>query len=115
MFENRPRLSREHRTIEAMIGIYCRDHHGCRRGLCEECAALLAYAAQRLDKCPFQEDKPVCAQCLVHCYKPDLRERVRLVMKYAGPRMIFRHPVLAIRHLVDQRRHPPRELKERKQ
>jgi hypothetical protein len=114
MFENRPRLANEYRTIEVMVGIYCRDYHGRRRGLCLDCAALLAYAGRRLDRCPFQEDKPVCADCLVHCYKPELREKVRVMMRYAGPRMLFRHPILAIRHLIAGWGHPPRELKDRK-
>ena len=114
MFQDRPRLSTEYTTIEAMVGIYCRHHHGRRSGLCPECANLLAYAGQRLDKCPFQEDKPVCAECLVHCYKPDLREQVRVVMRYAGPRMLLRHPILAIRHMIAGWTRPPRELKDRK-
>jgi hypothetical protein len=30
-----------------------------------------------------------------------MRERVREVMRYAGPRMLLHHPWLAICHLVD--------------
>lgn len=111
MFTDRPRLSTEYKTIRAMVGIYCRSHHGRRRGLCPDCDELLAYAGQRLDKCPFQEEKPACVNCLVHCYKPALRERVRVVMRFSGPRMLFRHPILAIRHLITERTRPPLELK----
>jgi len=32
-----------------------------------------------------------------------MRERVRVVMRTAGPRMIWRHPILAIRHVIDGR------------
>ncbi len=99
-----PRLTREARTIEAMIYLYCRDRHETRVGLCPECQELLDYARQRLDKCPFGEGKTTCANCRVHCYKPAMRERVRVVMRYAGPRMLARHPVLAVRHLLDGRR-----------
>ncbi len=102
------RLAREQRTIEAMIAIYCRDHHGRRRGLCAGCDGLRAYAEQRLVHCPFEHDKPTCVNCEVHCYRAEMREQVRVVMRYAGPRMLLRHPLLAIRHRwVDSRREAP--------
>lgn len=94
-------MARERKTIEAMVHIYCEDHHRSDGSLCTECQALLDYAWRRLDRCPFAEDKPTCAHCTIHCYRPDMRERVREVMRYAGPRMISRHPILAIRHLLD--------------
>lgn len=102
-----PRLAREHATLSAMIGIYCHDLHGEDHGPCAECAALLAYATRRLDRCVFGDDKPTCANCKVHCYSAALREQVRIVMRYAGPRMMFRHPILAVRHLMDGRRLAP--------
>jgi hypothetical protein len=49
-------------------------------------------------------DKPVCNQCAVHCYRPAMREQVRAVMRFAGPRMVWSHPVLAVRHLIRSRR-----------
>lgn len=103
-----PRMQREARTIEAMIEIYCHDHHDTRDGLCADCTALLDYAGLRLEKCPFQENKTTCTKCPVHCYKPEMRERVRQVMRYAGPRMVYKHPGLAVMHiLVDSRRDKP--------
>jgi hypothetical protein len=108
-----PRLAREERTVRAMIRLYCRSHHGTRRELCAECAELVEYAAARLDKCPFQEDKTTCSKCPVHCYRPGMRERIREVMRFAGPRMVYRHPILALFHLLDGRRKEPvRPLKE---
>lgn len=98
------RIAREKRTIRAMVRIYCRNHHGPAAGPCGECAELLEYALGRLDRCPFAAGKPTCADCTVHCYKPAMRDRVHSVMRYAGPRMIFRHPVLAVRHMLDGRR-----------
>lgn len=100
-------MARESRTIRAMIGIYCRAHHGRRgkeAGLCGECRELLDYAEFRLDRCPFQEKKTTCGNCPVHCYKPSMREKTRTVMSYSGPRMTYRHPVLALFHLMDGRR-----------
>jgi hypothetical protein len=103
-----PRLARELATITAMIGIHCRDHHhGEGRQLCPQCRELAAYAAKRLAKCPFQQKKPTCGNCPVHCYAPRYRIEVRIVMRYAGPRMIWVHPLMALRHLLDGRRRAP--------
>ena len=84
-----------------MVRLYCRAQHESNGALCAECAGLLDYAHARLEKCPFQEDKTTCARCPVHCYKADMRDKVRAVMRYAGPRMLHRHPILAILHLLD--------------
>ena len=85
-----------------MIGMYCRDQHGNGTpDLCAECSELHEYAMQRIDKCPFCLAKPTCANCPVHCYKKDMRARVRTIMAYAGPRMMRRHPVLAALHVMD--------------
>jgi hypothetical protein len=101
------KFARERRTIEAMIGIYCRDHHEQRKGLCERCGEVFAYAELRLDKCLFPDNKPTCAHCPVHCYKPAMRDQVKQIMRYAGPRMIYNHPYLAIRHILDGRNKGP--------
>lgn len=95
-----PRMTRERKTVEKMIDIYCRGQHEAQDELCPECAELLDYARTRLRNCPFQAGKTTCAKCPVHCYKPDMRERIRTVMRYAGPRMLIRHPILALLHLV---------------
>ncbi len=106
-----PRLLREAKTIDVMSAMYCRDHHGNLprndQGLCAECEALRDYARKRLAGCPYGPDKPTCANCQIHCYGPKQREATREVMRYAGPRMLMRHPVLAIAHLVDGRRPAP--------
>jgi hypothetical protein len=104
-----PRMGREQRTIEAMVQIYCRDHHGSGKSLCPDCDGLLVYARRRLATCPFQEAKTACNRCQVHCYSTSLRKRVKEVMRYAGPRMLLGHPVLALLHLMDERREPGRK------
>ncbi len=96
------RLERERRTIGMMIEMYCRDHHSMNGRLCESCEELHSYAMQRIERCPFKEEKPTCAKCPVHCYKPTMREQVRQVMRYAGPRMLLRHPLLTVLHYHDQ-------------
>ncbi len=98
------RLAREWDTIVAMIRIYCRHHHGARGPLCDDCRALRDYAERRLAKCPFGEVKPTCVNCPVHCYEASMRERVRTVMRFSGPKMLLRHPLLALAHLTDGKR-----------
>ena len=100
------RMKRERRTIEVMIMMHYRARHGTGAVLCDDCRRLLDYASKRLKKCPFQEKKPACGQCTVHCYQPVMREMIRGVMKFAGPRMLFRHPVLAVHHMLDVRKEP---------
>lgn len=110
------RMVREARTIEAMIEIYCADKHSGKDALCAECNELQDYANARLDKCPFQEQKTTCVNCAVHCYRPDMRERVRDVMRYAGPKMVYRHPYLAFMHLVvDSRKKEAQPVKRKRQ
>ncbi len=87
--------------MAAMIGIYCRAHHSAAPSLCGECQALLDYAGARLERCRFGAEKPTCAHCPVHCYQSARREEIKAVMRYAGPRMIWQHPVLSLGHWVD--------------
>ncbi len=94
---------REKRMVTEMIRLYCRKKHG-RKVLCPECSALAEYARQRSDKCPFMAEKTFCSNCRVHCYKPEMREKIREVMRFSGPRMIFRRPIAAVRHVVETKR-----------
>jgi hypothetical protein len=100
------RIHRESKTVSVMIADYCRNHH-TNKHLCSDCEKLLDYALQRLKKCPYQDGKTTCAKCPMHCYKPEMRDSIRKVMRYSGPRMILKHPVLAIYHLIDSRRTIP--------
>ena len=107
-----PRMNRERKTIAKMIGIYCRHHHGGGEGvLCDDCRQLLDYAMLRLKLCPYQEGKTTCGNCPRHCYKPDRRRGIRLVMGFSGPRMIWLHPLLALGHLADGLRREPKKQK----
>ena len=130
------RIADEKKVVALMIRMYCRRHcrqqgrtakadltgltgrnadtnqadridarHNTRP-LCPECAALLDYALRRLDSCRFGNDKPSCRKCPVHCYRADMRERIRTVMRWAGPRMIFHHPLAATKHLLRELRSP---------
>ena len=124
---------REQEIVSQMITLYCKGNHsarrpaplrgrggemqqvregaaprgrgsGERRDLCPECAELEAYARARSEHCPFMEEKTFCSNCTVHCYRPEMRERIRTVMRYAGPHMLSHHPVMAIRHMIESQR-----------
>ena len=115
MISYHPRMDRERRTVDVMLGLYCHGQHGTRHELCPDCDALRAYAQQRLKTCPYQEGKTTCAKCPIHCYRPEMRARIRAVMRYAGPRMLFRHPMMTLLHLLDGlRREPVRPGRARK-
>lgn len=104
MPENK-RLQREKKTVKTMIEIFCRGNHRSEE-LCSSCQALLDYAFKRVNACKFGVGKPTCANCPIHCYKPDMREQIRAVMRYSGPRMLYKHPGLAIRHMLDNHKKP---------
>lgn len=99
---------KEKQTVELMISLYCKKNHKTKNGLCTECNELNEYAKMRSDKCPFMETKTFCSNCRVHCYKADMREKIREVMRFSGPRMIFYHPVTAIKHLIETKKEKKR-------
>lgn len=96
------RIEREKKVIAWMITLYCQKRHH-QTVLCSECSMLLEYACRRLEKCKMGNAKTSCRKCEIHCYSPGMREEVRKVMRYMGPRMIFYHPIAALRHLWDER------------
>ena len=92
-------IERERRTVETMIRLYCRRKEG-NEELCQGCGSLIEYAGERLSRCRFGNAKPSCRRCAVHCYRRAEREKIREVMRWVGPRMIFCHPMMAIRHIL---------------
>lgn len=106
-----PRIRREKMTVAHMIIIYCQGvhpkaekHYSIEESLlCGDCYALHEYSQKRLTYCRFGEEKTTCADCPVHCYAPQEKEDIKQVMRYAGPRMLWRHPWLAFRHVLDGR------------
>ena len=101
MFSKINRINREKKTVKAMLKLYCRNFHGQKKELCGECSNLLSYSFKRLEKCSYGDNKPACVDCPTHCYKLERREKIREVMRYAGPRMLLYHPILAIFHIID--------------
>lgn len=94
------RLAREQRTLELMLGLYCAGQHHRQVHDCPDCTALQHYARARLAACR-HDPKPQCQQCPTHCYAAAKREQMKQVMRYAGPRMLLRHPLLTLRHWLD--------------
>ena len=97
------RIEEEKNVVEQMIRLYCRKSEG-HGELCPSCRELLDYAHSRLDRCRYGEDKPTCKKCPTHCYRPEMKERIKMVMRWSGPRMILYHPLAAIRHLLREMR-----------
>ena len=106
-----PRVAREGKTIKTMITLYCAHHHTNynhkKNHACPECDKLIAYSLGRLANCKHKDNKPTCGKCTIHCYRPDMQEQIKDIMKYSGPKMILRHPIMAIQHLIDSRRNQP--------
>ena len=110
---------KEKELVSQMISLYCRKNHKEKDAhnkfiLCRECEELENYARMRSDKCPFMETKTFCSNCKVHCYKPAMRERIKEVMRFSGPRMLFVHPVVAVRHVLETKKEKRRLEKEEK-
>lgn len=99
------RINREKQTVEAMINLYCHKVHETGTGLCDDCSEVLHYSIKRTDNCVFGVDKPPCEKCQVHCYNKDMREKIKTVMRYSGPRMIWRYPWFSVMHIVDKLNH----------
>ena len=99
-----PLIQKEKETVEKMIRYYCEKKHSSSRGtLCVECQDLLEYSHIRLEQCQYQEDKPTCRKCPVHCYRPTMRSKIRGVMRFSGPRHALRAPLDWIRHQIHDR------------
>ena len=95
------RLDRHRKTIKLMIHIYCKGNHG-HDNLCGECSDILKYAEEKLIRCPFQKDKPVCSNCDIHCYRSDYNDKIKQIMRYSGRRILFKHPKYTLLYFKDK-------------
>lgn len=105
---------REKQILSLMIHIYCKKVHKSENELCSQCSELMEYAFARSDRCPFMESKTFCSNCKVHCYKPEMRERIRQVMRFSGPRMMLYYPITAVRHIIESKKEKSRLRMEEK-
>lgn len=93
------KIEKEKEIIELMVNIYCKKKHKHKDGLCSECSELLEYANKKLDFCKFGNEKNFCSKCPIHCYKKDMKIKVKEVMKFSGPRLIIYRPIQFFRHI----------------
>lgn len=93
------RIEKEKSMVELMIKLYCKKNHGTKEGLCKECSELLEYAHKRLTYCKFGEKKTSCSKCPIHCYKRDMKEKIKKVMRFSGPRILIYSPYEFVRHI----------------
>ena len=87
-------MTTEKELLALMISIYENDHQ-------QDLSKLKEYAFKRIDCCPRKEEKTFCSSCPIHCYQKIYREQIKEVMKYSGKRMLFKHPVITIKHLIN--------------
>jgi hypothetical protein len=105
------RLAEEQQVVDLMIRLYCKGAGHLRgadsgaSGLCPACQRLRDYTAERNARCPFIQTRSFCQFCKVHCYRPEMRQSIIAVMRYSGPRILFYRPILAIKHLLQLRKH----------
>ena len=104
-----PYLVEEVKTIRIMTEMYCRAHHGTREGMCPECEEFYLYAVKRIACCPFGDKKPVCGKCKIHCFGKGFKEKAKEIMAFSGPKLIYKHPWLSMRHLIALFREAPQK------
>lgn len=100
MREKKNKTAYSIKIIRTMIQLYCRSNHKENGELCESCNELLKYSIARFELCPHSKKTP-CSLCEVNCYKPEMRSAIREVMKFSGPRMFLRHPIMSIVHIYE--------------
>jgi hypothetical protein len=96
------RLERENKTIKAMIDIYCKKNHHSTLGSCGSCGKIYDYASYRIDRCPHKNSKPACTKCEIQCFSNKMKEEIKKIMRFSGPRMLIYHPILSLFHYIDK-------------
>lgn len=96
--EIKDRRIEEKNVIRLMIHLYYKKHPSV--DISEN--RITQYCHDKIDKCPMMKSKTFCSECKVHCYNDVMREHIRMIMRFSGPRMIFYHPILAMKHLYYQ-------------
>ena len=94
------KIDSEKEALRKMIYIYCNGQKHIDP-LCSDCEKLLDYSLKRLDSCKYGNEKPFCSRCSDNCYKPEMRNEIRKVMRYSGIRLIFHHPAMALKHMLN--------------
>ena len=96
-------------TITRMVRRYCRSVHETGGRFFHTKRPLPEHVKKRRGICPHGDNKPFCSNCPIHCHKPEMRQQMRAVMRYAGPRMLLTHPILVLRHMTETMRRKRRK------
>lgn len=101
------RIKRDLRTLQAIGSIYCAAHHVDApknpHGMCAECAATIAFTHDRASNCP-NGHTGNCADCAIKCNRGEQQQRIKAIMKYAAPRMLFKHPLMTLEYALKKLR-----------
>lgn len=100
ILNNKKKINNEKNIVKIMIGYYCKKNHFPEKNLCCDCKKLIEYTWLKLDKCFYGENKPACSKCEIHCYSAPMRKKIKDIMRYSGPRMIYIYPGAYIKHLM---------------
>ena len=95
------RTTRDRKILEAMGRIFCKAHHSGEKdpyGLCPSCRETVEATLVRTAVCPYGHEGN-CQDCDIHCQRGEAQERIREIMRYAAPRMVFRHPLMTAEYL----------------
>ena len=79
------KVEKEKQISELMIKLYCNKNHNTKKSLCQQCETLKDYTFKRIDYCPNRQTKTFCSSCKTHCYKKDMAEQIRKVMRFLPP------------------------------
>lgn len=96
------KVDRDRRTLEAIGRIYCGGNHvdaaKDSAGMCPECREAIEQTLARASSCPHGHEGN-CQDCKTQCQRGEAQERIRVIMRYAAPRMAFRHPIMTFEYL----------------
>ncbi len=107
------KIKEEKNIVNLMIKIYCRGNKHLDPP-CDSCSDLIDYVEEKIDICPFMETKTFCSNCAIHCYNDSMQKKIKKVMRYSGPRMIFHHPLMTINHAYQGIKYKIKENKSNK-
>jgi hypothetical protein len=93
----------QEKLVKEMILLYCNKNHNTKNELCESCSELFGYVQKRLKYCPYGDKKPVCFNCKIHCYRKEYKDRIKDVMKFSGPKIMFHNPIAGIKYLFKKK------------
>lgn len=103
---NAKQSARDLKTLEAIGRIFCNAHHPDadrdEAGLCPACRNTIDATFARTATCP-NHQRSNCEDCAVKCQRGDAQARIKEIMRYSAPRMLFRHPLMTLEYLRKKR------------